>query len=93
MVRPDVASPETHADSGAENEAARWEAAARVRQERPGWVVIWLERKGEFRARPLFRAPPNTVATGGTPEELTVQMDEIEQSAGRPDVSAIPDQI
>lgn len=66
------------------DEAARWEAAARVREERPGWVVIWLTRKGEFRARPLFRAPPDTVAIGTTPEKLIARMDEIRQTTRRP---------
>jgi hypothetical protein len=71
-------------------EAARHEAAAALRKQRPGWVVIWLARKGEFRARPLFRVPPNTVAIGANTEELTAQMDEIQQAAGRPDASAHP---
>jgi hypothetical protein len=96
MANPEAATPDaagTHApavrpvispDSGAENEAAAWQAAAQIRKERPGWVVIWLARKGEFRARPLFRAPPDTVAIGTTPEELKAQMDNIEQAAGRP---------
>lgn len=92
MASPDSPAPGAvgvHVDPGqSENEAAQWEAAARVRQERPGWVVIWLARKGEFRARPLFRAPPDTVAIGATTEELTAQMDQIYQAAGRPAIPA-----
>lgn len=96
MVNPDAptldavgvqalaARPVMNPDSGSENEAAYWKAAARVRKERPGWVVIWLARKGEFRARPLFRAPPDTVATGATPEELTASMDQIQRTAACP---------
>jgi hypothetical protein len=82
MVRPDAQIP--HADDVAQHEAA----AAALRQERPGWVVIWLARKGEFRVRPLFRAPPDTVATGANTEELTAQMDEIEQAARSPKLPA-----
>jgi hypothetical protein len=69
--------------SADDDDQARWAAAAQVRKERPGWVVIWLARKREFRARPLFRAPPDTVAAGATPEELAVRMEEIQQAAGR----------
>ena len=46
-------------------------------------MVIWLARKREFRARPLFRAPPDTVAAGATPAELTARMEEIQRAAGR----------
>lgn len=81
MVRPDAQIP--HAD-----DVAQYEAAAALRQERPGWVVIWLARKGEFRARPSFRAPPDTVAIGANTEELTAQMDEIEQAARSPKLPA-----
>jgi len=69
--------------SADDDDQARWAAVARVRKERPGWVVIWLARKREFRARPLFRAPRDTVAAGATPEELTARMEEIQRAAGR----------
>lgn len=71
--------PETAAD-----EAARWAVAAQIRRDHPGWVVIWVAHKGEYRARPLFRAPPGTVASATTPGELVTRMDEIQQAAGRP---------
>jgi hypothetical protein len=71
-------------DSGSDDEAARWEAAARIRRDHPRWVVIWCARKGEFQARPLFRAPPDAVASGTTPEELIVQMDRIQRASERP---------
>jgi hypothetical protein len=59
------------------DDAAKRSAAARVRDEWRGWVVIWLPRKSEFQARPDFPAPPNTVVTGKTPEELTAGMGRI----------------
>jgi hypothetical protein len=69
--------------SADDDDQARWASAAQVRKERPGWVVIWLARKREFRARPLFRAPADTVAAGATPEELTARMEEIQRAASR----------
>ena len=75
-----MAASHTKAES-TDDDAIRWEAAAQVRREHPRWVVIWAARKGEFQARPLFRVPPGTVATGATPEALTAQMDEIQQAA------------
>jgi len=39
-----------------DDDQARWEAATQVCEERPSWAVIWLARKGAYRARPLFRA-------------------------------------
>lgn len=71
-------------NKAANDDQAGWEAAAKVRKGRPGWVVIWLARKGEFRARPLFRAPPGTVPSVPPPEDLVVQIDEIQRVAGRP---------
>jgi len=40
-----------------DEDAARWQAAKQLRQQRPGWVVIWLARTGQYRAYPLFKAP------------------------------------
>jgi hypothetical protein len=68
-------------DAESDDDAACWEAAARVRRQRPGWVVIWVARKGQYQARPLFRAAPGTVATAVTPEGLTAQMETIQQAA------------
>lgn len=63
-------------------DAAQHEAAARVRAQRPGWVVIWVPRKAEFQARPGFRSRwADTVATGSTPEELAAAMDKIRPAA------------
>jgi hypothetical protein len=32
------------------DDAERWREAARLRDECPGWVIIWLARTGEYRA-------------------------------------------
>jgi hypothetical protein len=65
-----------------DNESARWEAAARVRRARPGWVVIWSVLRGEYQARPLFRAR-DVIASAATPEMLMAKMDAIAQAAKR----------
>lgn len=65
------------------DEAARWAAVARVRADHPRWVVIWSSLRGEFQARPLFRAPRDTVAAGLTPEDLVAQMTAIRAAAPR----------
>jgi hypothetical protein len=65
----------------ASDEAARWEAVALVRADHPGWVVIWSRLSGEFQARPLFRAPKDTVASGPTPADLIAQMNAIQAAA------------
>jgi hypothetical protein len=62
------------------DDTARWEAAARVRREHSRWVVIWSAMRGEFQARPLFRAPRGTVVTGDSPEQLTERMNVMEQA-------------
>jgi hypothetical protein len=72
--KPDI--PMTAAE-----ETACWETAGQIRRERPGWVVIWVARKGQYQARPLFRAPRDTVAAAATPEGLTAQMDAVQQAA------------
>jgi hypothetical protein len=75
-----MTAPSPHTPVG--DDAACWEAAAQIRRDHPGWVVIWSVRKGEYQARP-FRVPRDTVAAGATPEELTARMDEIKQAARR----------
>jgi hypothetical protein len=68
----------------AADDDARRRAAAQIRGQRPGWVVIWAAPASRFRAWPLFRAAPGTALTAQTPEELTAQMDQVEQAARRP---------
>ena len=69
----------------------QWQTVARIRAQTSGWVLMWSARKGEFQARPLFRAPKDTVATGRTPEELAAKMLEIEVRAGRTTLAAVAD--
>jgi hypothetical protein len=59
-------------------EAACQREAARIRQEREGWVVVWLPHESCYRAYPKFRAPRGTVASAAQPEELLAQMDQVE---------------
>jgi hypothetical protein len=68
----------------ADDDAARRRAAAQIRDQRPGWIVIWAAPAGRFRAWPLFRAPRGTSLTAQTPEEMSAQMDQVEQAAREP---------
>jgi hypothetical protein len=81
----------TVADSTAPkaSEERQWQTVARIRAQTSGWVLMWSARKGEFQARPLFRAPKDTIATGRTPEELAAKMLEIEVRAGRTTPAAV----
>ena len=63
---------------------ARRRAAAQIRRRRADWVVIWAAPAGRFRAWPLFRAPRGTSLTAQTPEQMSAQMDQVEQAARRP---------
>jgi hypothetical protein len=66
------------------NAAACRQAAAHLRQQHSGWVVIWLAQRALYRAWPLFRAPRGTNLTAETPEQMNAQMDEVERAAQRP---------
>jgi hypothetical protein len=68
-------------ESPGTDQALQWEAAAQVRADHPDWVVIWAQLRGEFQARPLFRAPRGTVAAGRTPADLVAQMNAIKAAA------------
>jgi hypothetical protein len=50
----------------------------------PAGVVIWMASAGRYRAYPLFRAPRGTAVTAATPDELTDEMDQVQQAACRP---------
>ena len=67
-----------------DEEAARWQDAKQLRQQRPAWLVIWLARTGQFRAYPLFRARPGTALIAPTSSELAAQIDQAEHAAARP---------
>jgi hypothetical protein len=74
-------TPTTAGPAG--DESRHQQAAAQIRRQHPRWVSIWVARTGHYRAWPLFRAPRGTSLTAQTPEELTAQLDQIEQAAGQ----------
>ena len=80
------AAPQTSpvTGAGANDDASCRQAAAKVRRERPAWVVIWVARTSRFRAWPLFRAPHGTGLTATTPDDLITQMLQVEQAAQAP---------
>jgi hypothetical protein len=92
-TRPGSEGRQTVADSTAPQapEEQQWQTVARIRAQTSGWVLMWSARKEEFQARPTFRAPKETVATGRTPEELAAKMLEIEVRAGRATTAAVAD--
>jgi hypothetical protein len=65
----------------ADDDTSHMQAAARLRRERPGWIIIWVPHKGCYRAWPLFRAPAGTTLSAQTPEDMAAQMDQTEQAA------------
>jgi hypothetical protein len=69
-------------DSPRDAENAR--AAARLRDQRPAWTVVWAPPLRCYSASPLFRAPRGTHLRAPTIDELAVLMDRVEQAAGRP---------
>jgi hypothetical protein len=68
----------------AAQDAENARAAARLRDQRPGWVVVWAPPLRCFSASPLFRAPRGTHLRAATTDELAVLMDQVEQAVGRP---------
>ena len=79
-----IPGPRDAAPAVAEQDAEHVQAAARLRDQRPSWVVVWAAPLRRFTAAPLFRAPRGTHLTAKTTEELAALMDEVEQAAGRP---------
>lgn len=70
-----VASSTNTGEAGeaGDKDAACKRTAAQLRRDHPRWVVIWAARKGDYQARPLFRATPRMIAAA-TPGELVAQM-------------------
>jgi len=74
------AAPGTAADE----DASRWEQAARLRAERRGWVVIWLASEARFRAyRRLHGARHDTALSAATAGEMAAQITQAEQAVPR----------
>jgi hypothetical protein len=76
--------PSGQAPDAAGQDAQNVRAAARLRDQRTGWVVTWAPPLRRFTASPLFRAPRGTHLAAKTTEELAVLMDQVEQAARRP---------
>jgi hypothetical protein len=66
--------------STASGDADRWREAARLRDERPGWVIIWLARTREYRAYQDSQSRRATALTAATAADLAAQ---IRQAAPR----------
>ena len=64
----------------ADDDQTRRRAAAQIRRQHPGFVVIWAADLGRYRAWPLIRAPRGTVLTARTPDELTAQIQQLERA-------------
>jgi hypothetical protein len=77
--RPSGREPDT-----AGQDAQNVRAAARLRDQRPGWVVVWAAPLRRYSAAPLFRAPRGTHLRAATTDELAVLMDQVEQAARHP---------
>ena len=77
-------NPVPHPGDGDPQNATRHREAGRIRQEREGWVVIWVPHESCYKAYPKFRAQRGAVASATQPGELIAQMDEIELAAGKP---------
>ena len=72
------------APDAADQDAENVRTAARLRDQRTGWVVVWAAPLRRYTAAPLFRAPPGTHLRAATPGELAALMDQVEQAARRP---------
>jgi S-adenosyl methyltransferase len=65
----------------ADEDAACWEQAARLRAEHRGWVVIWLSGEARFRAyRRLHGARRDTALSAATAGEMAAQITQAEQA-------------
>jgi hypothetical protein len=79
-------------DAVAEADRWGWQQATRLRQEHPGWVVIWLSPASEFRAYGrLPGARRDTALTARTPARLAALIGQVEQAARHADPEDDPD--
>jgi hypothetical protein len=56
------------------DDAERWREAARLRDECPGWVIIWLARSGEYRAYQDSQSRRAATLTAATAADLAAQI-------------------
>ncbi|HUD80246.1 MAG TPA: hypothetical protein VMR00_20570 [Streptosporangiaceae bacterium] len=67
------------------DDAACWRAAARLRGDHPGWVVLWLSSIRQFRAYRLSqRARTPVTLTASDPAVLDAQITAAEQDGPEP---------
>jgi hypothetical protein len=80
---PDKTAPAAPG-TAADEDASRWEQAARLRAECRGWVVIWLSSEVRFRAyRRLHGARHDTALSAATAGEMAAQITQAEQAVSR----------
>jgi hypothetical protein len=65
----------------ADDDAACWQHAARLRREHPAWVVIWIAGTRQYRAYRLSRSRRDTALTAETPDDLAAQISRAEQAS------------
>ena len=76
---PDNAAPPAAHRAAADEDASRWEQAARLRAEHRGWVVIWLASEARFRAyRRLPGARRDTALSAATAIGMAAQITQAE---------------
>ncbi len=81
---PDNAAPPAAHRAAADEDASRWEQAARLRAEHRGWVVIWLASEARFRAyRRLPGARRDTALSAATAIGMAAQITQTEQAPSR----------
>jgi len=68
----------------AKDDAGRWQEAARLRREHPGWIVLWLAGIGQYKTyRRLPGARHDTALTAATASDLAAQITQAELCARR----------
>jgi hypothetical protein len=55
-------------------DAERWKEVARLRNEHPEWVIVWLAPTRQFRAYPLTQARRADALTAATAADLAEQI-------------------
>jgi len=64
----------------ADDEAACWRHAKRLRREFPNWVVIWMASARQYRAYRISRSRRDSALTADTPEGLAARIRRAERS-------------